>query len=335
MKIALLGAGAWGTGLAVRLATGAGARHPIGISLWARNPDQAEQMASTRTNTRYLPGITLPQALEVTSDLESALRGTDYVIAAVPTGGFRGLLRQLRELKVEAPLIWLCKGFETGTMKLPHTVLAEEWPGHKQTGALSGPSFAQEVAQGQPVALTLASSNEAFARQAALDLHGPAMRIYSSSDVVGVEVGGALKNVIAIAAGVSDGLGFGYNTRAALITRGLAEMTRLGVHLGGRMETFMGLSGLGDLILTCTGDLSRNRQVGLRLARGQSLEGILRELGHTAEGVTTAPEVCRLAEQQGVEMPITDAVRRLLAHEITPQGAVAALLQRELKDEAV
>ncbi len=333
MKIAVLGAGAWGTGLAVRLA--AGSEAAPAVVLWARNPEQAEQMASARSNARYLPGIALPETLAVTADLATALDGADYAIAAVPTGGFRGLLRQLRELGARVPLVWLCKGFEAGTMKLPHTVLAEEWPGQAEAGALSGPSFAQEVAQGQPVALTLASSNEAFARRAAADLHGPALRIYSSSDVVGVEVGGALKNVIAIAAGVSDGLGFGYNTRAALITRGLAEMTRLGVHLGGRMETFMGLSGLGDLILTCTGDLSRNRQVGLRLAKGQSLEAILRELGHTAEGVTTAPEVCRLAAQQGVEMPITDAVRRLLAQEITPREAVAALLRREQKAEAV
>lgn len=329
MKIAVLGAGAWGTGLAVRWAGTAQ------VTLWARNPAQVAEMQASRLNARYLPGAALPEPLDLSSDLLQAVSGADYLIAAVPTSGFRSLLQQLRELDCRVPLIWLCKGFEAGSMKLPHTVLAETWPEQAQAGVLSGPSFAQEVAAGQPVALTLAAADEDFARQAAQDMHGAALRIYSSSDVIGVEIGGALKNVIAIAAGVCDGLGFGYNARAALITRGLAEMTRLGLKLGGRMETFMGLSGLGDLILTCTADLSRNRQVGLRLAQGQSLEGILRELGHIAEGVTTAREVCRLAQELAVEMPIADAVRRLLDSELTPKEAVAALLNRHLKDEGV
>lgn len=329
MKIAVLGAGAWGTGLAIRLAGSAE------VVLWARNPEQVAEMQAARSNARYLPGIDFPSALALSSTLAEAVDGADYLIAAVPTAGFRGLLRALRAIPANAPLIWLCKGFETGTMKPMHTVLDEEWPGHGRAGLLSGPSFAQEVAHGQPVALTLAAADEAFARQAAQDLSGPALRLYSSTDVTGVEVGGALKNVMAIAAGVSDGLSFGANARAALMTRGLAEITRLGVHLGGRRETFMGLSGLGDLILTCTGDLSRNRQVGLKLARGESLEGILRDLGHTAEGVTTVVEVDRLAQELGVEMPITAAVRQLLAQELTPKEAVAALLGRELKDESV
>ncbi|TCS71882.1 glycerol 3-phosphate dehydrogenase (NAD(P)+) [Sulfuritortus calidifontis] len=329
MKIAVLGAGAWGTGLAVRWAGSAQ------VTLWARNPEHLAAMRASRCNERYLPNVALPEALGLASDLAEAVRGVDYLVAAVPSAGFRGLLQQLAELRCRLPLVWLCKGFEAGSMKLPHAVLAEAWAGRGPAGVLSGPSFAQEVAAGQPAALTLAAADEAFARRAAQDLHAPALRLYSSSDVIGVEIGGALKNVIAIAAGVSDGLGFGHNARAALVTRGLAEMTRLGLKLGGRMETFMGLSGLGDLILTCTGDLSRNRQVGLRLAQGQSLEGILRELGHIAEGVTTAREACRLAGELSIEMPIADAVRRLLDSELTPKEAVAALLNREQKDEGV
>ncbi|MDR3394562.1 MAG: NAD(P)-dependent glycerol-3-phosphate dehydrogenase [Parasulfuritortus sp.] len=326
MKIAVLGAGAWGTALAVHLADGAE------VWLWTRNPEHAQRMVRDGVNDRYLPGFSLT-GLSVTASLTDAIQAADYLIAAVPTSGFRDLLRQLRLARVDAPLIWLCKGFETGTMKLPHEVLAEEWPEHADVAALSGPSFAQEVAAGQPVALTVASHNAVFARQAAQDLHRARMRLYSSHDLVGVEVGGAVKNVIAIAAGISDGLGFGLNARAALITRGLAEVSRLGLRLGGRQDTFMGLSGMGDLILTCTGDLSRNRRVGLKLAGGESLEGILRELGHVAEGVTTAREVSRLARELSVEMPITEAVRGILDQEMPPREAVAALLNREIKDE--
>lgn len=324
MKIAVLGAGAWGTALAIGLVGEAG------VTLWTRNPEHARQMQQDGSNARYLPGIPL-RDLAVTADLAAATDGADYLISAVPTSGFRDLLRQLRG--TASPLIWLCKGFETGTMKLPHQVAAEEWPGRTDVAALSGPSFAQEVAAGQPAALTLAAGDGDFARRAAHDLHRPRLRLYSSNDLAGVEVGGALKNVIAIAAGISDGLGFGLNARAALLTRGLAEISRLGLSLGGRQETFMGLSGMGDLILTCTGDLSRNRRVGLRLAQGESLEGILRELGHVAEGVTTAREVSRLAHALGVEMPIAEAVRRILDQDLPPREAVAALLNRGLRDE--
>jgi len=326
MKIALLGAGAWGTALAIRLADEAE------VHLWTRNPDHAAKMIGSGVNDRYLPGYSL-SGLAVGADLAEACTKADYLIAAVPTTGFRDLLRQLRLAGIRAPLIWLCKGFEPGTMKLSHEVLEEEWPGHTQAAALSGPSFAQEVAAGQPAALTIASFEAEFARQAAQDLHRSRLRIYSSHDLIGVEVGGAVKNVIAIAAGISDGLGFGLNARAALITRGLAEISRLGLRLGGRADTFMGLSGMGDLILTCTGDLSRNRNVGLKLAQGESLEGILRELGHVAEGVTTAREVARLAHEMGVEMPITEAVREIIVQELPPKEAVSALLNREIKDE--
>ncbi len=327
MKLCVLGAGAWGTGIAIRLTEHA---H---VYLWARNPEQVRAMRVDRVNSRHLPAVPLPDALQVTNDLSEATAEADYLISAVPTGGFRSLLRQLRAAGATRPLIWLCKGFEGGSMKLPHQVVAEEWPAEVPSAVLSGPSFALEVARGLPAALTLASTDAEFARRAAAALHTSTLRPYSSTDVIGVEVGGAVKNVIAIAAGVSDGLQFGLNARAALITRGLAEMTRLGVHLGGEPKTFMGLSGVGDLILTCTGDLSRNRQVGLRLAAGSGLEAILRELDHVAEGVTSAREVRRLAHELRVDMPITETVCRMLDGELSPQQAVAVLLNRGLKDE--
>jgi glycerol-3-phosphate dehydrogenase (NAD(P)+) len=327
MNVAVLGAGAWGTALAIHLAD------QPGVGLWTRNPEHAEAMARERVNSRYLPACPLPDSLRIHASLAGAVADAHYLIAATPSTGFRDLLRRLREIGATQPLVWLCKGFEAGTMKLLHQVVEEEWPADIPVAALSGPSFAQEVAAGQPAALTLAAFDAAFARRVTQDLRRPRLRLYSSSDVIGVEVGGAVKNVIAIAAGVADGLGFGLNARAALLTRGLAEITRLGVRLGGRQETFMGLSGMGDLILTCTGDLSRNRRVGLQLAGGDSLEAILRHLGHVAEGVTTTREVARLATRLGVEMPITEAVRGILDQELPPREAVAALLGRDLKDE--
>ncbi|HRH81942.1 MAG TPA: NAD(P)H-dependent glycerol-3-phosphate dehydrogenase [Thiobacillaceae bacterium] len=329
MKVAVLGAGAWGTALAARLAAQAE------TWLWARNPELVGAMASGRVNGRYLPDTRLPDALRISADLAAATAGADYLISAVPTGGFRDLLQRLRALDAPGGIVWLCKGFEGGTGKLAHEVLAEAWPGHPPAAALSGPSFAKEVAAGLPTALTVASENAEFAHRAARDLHSGYLRLYSSTDVGGVEIGGAVKNVIAIAAGVSDGLNFGLNARAALIARGLAEMTRLGLKLGGRLETFLGLSGVGDLILTCTGDLSRNRQVGLRLARGMTLPDILEELHHVAEGVTTAREIDQLAEKLAVEMPITRTVRRILDRELSPREAVAALMNREIRDEGV
>ena len=329
MGIAVLGAGAWGTALAIRLAGHADVR------LWTRSPDHARAMAAERDNRRYLPGIALPATLTPESDLSIAIQSADLLVAGVPSNGFRPLLQTLRGLGTTQPLVWLCKGLETGSRKLPHEVLAETWPDHPPAAVLSGPSFAKEVAQGLPAALTVASPDAELARAVARQLHDPKLRLYASTDVVGVELGGAVKNVIAIAAGIADGLGFGLNARAALVTRGLAELTRLGLKLGGRPETFMGLSGMGDLILTCTGDLSRNRQLGLRLAAGESLEGALRELGHVAEGATTAIEVAALARELGVEMPITDAVAQILRQEMPPREAVAALLARDLKDESV
>jgi len=327
MKFGVLGAGAWGTALAIRLA------HRTPVLLWTRSADHAQALKETGSNQRYLPGFTFPADLHVTANLAEATANVDGLICAVPSNGFRTLVVALRDLNVRCPLIWLCKGFETGSRKLPHQVLNEAWPDHPSAAVLSGPSFAQEVAKGLPAALTVASIDMDFARQLAQALHDPKLRLYASTDVVGVELGGALKNVIAIAAGISDGLGFGLNARAALVTRGLAELTRMGLKLGGRPETFMGLSGMGDLILTCTGDLSRNRRLGMHLAAGESLEGALRELGHVAEGATTALEAAQLADELGVETPITSTVAQLLKQEIPPREAVTALLARELKDE--
>ena len=327
MKLAVLGAGAWGTALAAQW-TGQHA-----VTLWGRDPKQLAAIRSEHRNTRYLPDCTLPEALDATSDLGAALAGADLVVIAVPSSGLRSTLAALAQHASLPPLVWVCKGFEPGSRKLPHQLIAELLPAQTRTAVLSGPSFALEVARGHPTALTLASRDPELAHTLAAALSSHRLRIYAHDDVVGVEVGGAVKNVIAIAAGICDGLELGLNARAALITRGLAEMTRLGVRLGGHAETFMGLSGLGDLILTTTGDLSRNRQVGLRLARGQSLDTILAELGHVAEGVTTAREVDALAHEIGVEMPITHGVCQMLFDGLSAREVVDALLNREIKSE--
>ena len=329
MNISVLGAGAWGTALAVALA----GRHDV--TLWARDPAQIAAMVAAHSNTRYLPGIAFPSGLALSADLAAAIAGAELILVATPSGAFRSVLKQLAALNSRAALVWVCKGFESGTMKLPHQVAQEELPDSTPRGVLSGPSFAQEVAAGLPTALTLASATPDAMRAAAAALHGGRLRVYTSTDVIGVELGGALKNVIAIAAGISDGLHFGHNARAALITRSVAEITRLGLALGGQLETFMGLTGMGDLILTCTGDLSRNRQTGLRLASGDSLESVLRGLGHVAEGVTTAREVDRLATQLGVDMPITHAVCRVLYDGVPPGVVVDELLGRDRKAEGL
>ena len=327
MKLAVLGAGAWGTALAASWAP----HHDV--TLWGRNAADLDAMRENRINTPYLPNCTLPDTLRFNADFDGVVRDAELLVIAVPTGGLRATLAALATRPTLPPLVWVCKGFEPGSRKLPHQLIAELLPAHSAVGVLSGPSFAQEVAQGYPTALTLASHNSALAQRLAGALSGQRLRIYAHDDVVGVEVGGALKNVIAIAAGICDGLQLGHNARAALITRGLAEMTRLGVRLGGHFETFMGLSGLGDLILTTTGDLSRNRQVGLRLARGQALDTILNELGHVAEGVTTAREAAALASELGVDMPITRAVCQMLFEGLPAAQAVETLLNRVIKAE--
>ena len=306
-RLAVLGAGAWGTALAIAVSR---QQPPV---LWARHEAQVADMAARRENARYLPGEPFPDALALTSDLDAALEHADLILIATPIAGLRATLTAVCERRpVPPPGLWACKGFEADSGLLPGVPY----------GALSGPSFAREVARGQPTAITLASDDSAFAIATAARLHCPRFRVYANDDLIGVEVGGAVKNVMAIAAGVSDGLGFGHNARAALITRGLSEITRLATALGGKPATLMGLAGLGDLLLTTTGDLSRNRQVGLKLAEGKPLEQVLLELGHVAEGVPTTREVQAKAERLGVDMPITAAVCAMLFHGKAPMQGV-------------
>lgn len=327
MNIAVIGAGAWGSALAISLA----AHHRV--TLCARDARQVEAMRAARCNQRYLPDIQFPGNLQLTADFAEALAAADLAIVAVPTAALRSVLRQLASLSHRVDVVWLCKGFEAETAKLPHQVVAEVLPPAWSCGVLSGPSFAQEVARGLPTALTFAAADEVFALRTAQGLHHKRLRIYASNDVVGVEVGGAVKNVMALATGICDGMGLGLNARAALMTRGLAEISRLGLKLGGRSETLSGLSGAGDLILTCTGDLSRNRQVGLLLAQGHGLPEILQQIGHVAEGVYTAREVHRLARQLDVAMPICDAVYRILYRQAGAAEVVSDLLDRAPQPE--
>jgi glycerol-3-phosphate dehydrogenase (NAD(P)+) len=322
----VLGAGAWGTAIAAVLSA------RLEVALWARDSAQAEAICASRYNQRYLPGVALPAPLAVTSDLARALEGAALVLAATPVAGLREILKNI---SAGVSLVWLGKGFEEGTGLLPHEIAAQTMGESARCGALSGPSFAAEVARGLPCALTLASLDAAFARETAAILHGGRMRVYYSTDLVGVEIGGAVKNVMAIATGISDGLGLGLNARAALITRGLAEMARLGAAMGGSAETLFGLAGAGDLILTATGDLSRNRRVGLELAQGKPLHDILANLGHVAEGVRSAKEVARLAKAKGVDMPVSDAVSAVLEGRLSPGAAVQSLLARDPKREAL
>ncbi|MEM5341859.1 NAD(P)H-dependent glycerol-3-phosphate dehydrogenase [Paraburkholderia azotifigens] len=332
MKVAVLGAGAWGTALAGHLA----ARHDT--VLWARDAALIAELSTSHENARYLAGVALPSTLRFEADLDAALSHAladdALCVVATPVAGLRAMLRTMRDMgKVPAHFVWLCKGFEAESQLLPHQVVAQELSGHGSNGPLSGPSFAREVGQGLPVALTVASASAACRERTVAAFHHGAMRIYSGDDVVGVEVGGAVKNVLAIATGIADGLGLGLNARAALITRGLAEMSRLGAALGGRAETFTGLTGLGDLILTATGDLSRNRTVGMQLASGRSLDDILNALGHVAEGVRCARGVLSIAQSHAIEMPITEAVCDVLFNGIAPRDAVSALLRRDAKAE--
>ena len=328
MNITLLGAGAWGTALAISLSR----RHPV--MLWSRDAKAIETMRATRQNARYLPGMALPEAIRMSADLSEAVahaRG-GLLIIATSVSGLRPMAVALAQHDPEG-LVWLCKGFEEGSALLPHQVVQQVLGDALPAGALSGPSFALEVARGLPCALTIGSSSHALRAQVVAAVHGGSMRVYSTDDITGVEVGGAVKNILAIATGIADGLGLGMNARAALITRGLAEISRLGTALGGRNETFMGLTGVGDLILTCTGDLSRNRRVGLGLAAGKSLPTIIGELGHVAEGVRCVQAVRSLAVQQQIDMPIVEAVARVLFDGDTPSRAIEQLLAREARAE--
>ncbi len=326
MNLTVLGAGAWGTALAAS----ACARQRT--QLWARDAAQASAMRRERRNARYLPEAALPEALEVTDDFDAAIAHArdGLIVIATPMAGLEEMLRRVPA--DAAGVLWLCKGFQQGRGRLGHEIARDVAPALR-CGVLSGPSFALEVARGQPTALVAASSDAALAERAVEAFHGDGLRVYTSADPVGVEVGGAVKNVMAIATGIADGMALGLNARAALITRGLAEMTRLGVALGARAETFMGLSGLGDLVLTTTGELSRNRRVGLLLAGGKPLAQILAELGHVAEGVLSAPTVLRRAQGLGVAMPITEAVVGVLKGRITPAQALALLMGREARAE--
>lgn len=331
MQISLIGAGAWGTAMAM-----AASRHPAGhqVHLHVRDEAQAAAMRATGENARYLPGVKLPASIRISSGPLStfiASGGADrLVVVATPVAGLRGVLTTLAGL--DDPVAWLCKGFEAGTGLMPHEVQAQVAPG-LQAGALSGPSFALEVAREQPTALVAASPHARVRDAMVQAFHGPSLRVYANHDMVGVEVGGAVKNVLAIATGLCDGLHLGLNARAALITRGLAEMTRLGMALGAQADTFMGLSGLGDLVLTATGDLSRNRKVGLLLAQGQTLDQAVSSLGHVAEGVYSARTVMQRAQKLGVDMPITAAVVALLDGQCSAQTAVQALMGRDPKGE--
>ena len=320
-SLAILGAGAWGTALAIKLSS------RFGVRLWARDAAQVAALQSARRNGRYLPGFLLPATITATDNLDAAVDGAECVVIATPVGALATVLAALP--RRDQPLVWLCKGFvfDGDVPRLPHDVVRERHDGN--WGLLSGPSFAQEVAAHAPTALTLASADLDFAQTWAARLRDDTLRIYPTDDVAGVEVGGAVKNVLAIATGICDGLKLGDNARAALITRGLAELARLAEPMGGRRETLMGLSGLGDLVLTCTGALSRNRSVGLLLAAGRSLATIQQEIGHVAEGVFAARAVHRLATEHGIEMPIGEAVYSVLYEGLAPREAVSALLRRE------
>jgi glycerol-3-phosphate dehydrogenase (NAD(P)+) len=327
VKLAILGAGAWGSALSVSFC----ARHEV--SLWTRSPADREHLERERAS-RYLPEVKLPPAVRVGQDLAPTLAAADLVIVATATTGLRETLAAVKAVSGAPALLWACKGFETASRALPHEVVSEALPEASRVGALSGPSFALEVARGQPTAVVLASRDGAFAAATAAALNSARLRIYSSEDLVGVELGGALKNVIAIAAGICDGLGLGRNARAALVTRGLAEISRLGVAMGGRPETLSGLAGLGDLVLTCTGELSRNRAVGVRLADGKALDAVLADLGHVSEGVASARAALERARANAVQMPITEAVCAVLFEGLAPREAVQQLLARDPRPEA-
>lgn len=327
--ITLLGAGSWGTALAIQFA-----RTGREVRLWGRDPGHLAALERDRCNRRYLPDAPFPQSLRVEADLDQALLGSVDVLIAVPSRGFRPLLQQLRpRLQSGMRLAWATKGFEQGSGKLPHEiateVLGERWP----IAVLSGPTFAREVGAGLPTAMTVASPDEAFAAAIAHSISGLNFRAYTSNDVIGVEVGGAVKNVLAIGAGIADGMGYGANTRIALITRGLAEMTRLGEALGARRETFMGLAGLGDLVLTCTDNQSRNRRFGMALAAGQSVEAALRGIHQVVEGYAAARAVHEVAARMKIEMPICEAAYRVLYAGLPIKEAVQALMAREIRPE--
>ncbi len=329
LKVAVLGAGSWGTALAALIA-----RHGHRVVLWGRDANIVSAIEKRHENPHYLPGIVLPGALHASTDLAAALQDADLVLVVVPSHAFTDTLRALAPLRpLQAGVAWATKGFEPGSGRFLHEVAADVLGPDVPVAVITGPSFAKEVALGLPTALTVHSDQPAFAQSVADVLHGPTFRVYTGSDMRGAELGGAMKNVLAVATGAADGMNLGLNARTGLITRGLNEMLRLNAAIGGRAETLMGLAGLGDLVLTCTGELSRNRRLGLELGRGRSLEDAVREIGQVVESVQTADEVMRQAERHGVELPISSVVQRVLHGELTPTQAMQQLLAREQKAE--
>jgi glycerol-3-phosphate dehydrogenase (NAD(P)+) len=327
-RVAVIGAGSWGTALAVLLC-----RNGHGVTLWGHEAEHIARLEAERENRAFLPGVALPESLQPVATLERALDGATAILVVVPSQFFAETLRQMSALMPTGlGIAWATKGFEPGTGRLLHEV-ARDLCGARDLGVLSGPSFAAEVARGLPTAVTVAASRPAFSARIAALVHGERFRAYTHDDLIGVQVGGAAKNVLAIATGIADGLGFGANTRAALITRGLTELIRLGMALGARRETFMGLAGLGDLVLTCTDDQSRNRRLGLALAKGQSAADAMAAIGQEVEGVVTARAVHAIAARQGVEMPISEQVHAVLYEGRTPQDATRRLLERAGKAE--
>ena len=328
-SVAVLGAGSWGTALAALIA-----RHCGGAVVWGRDAEVIAAIDARHENPRYLPGIVLPDGVRATTDLNQALHGVDLVLVVVPSHAFAETLHLLAPHRPScAGVAWATKGFEPGSGRFLHEVAGAILGSTVPLAVVTGPSFAKEVAIGLPTALTVHSDDAAFAQSVADVLHGPAFRAYTGNDMLGAELGGAMKNVLAVATGVSDGMQLGLNARAGLITRGLNEMLRLSAAIGAQPETLMGLAGLGDLVLTCTGDLSRNRRLGLALGRGQSLRDAVREIGQVVESVQTADEVMRQAEKHGIELPISSAVRAVLHGEITPSDGLRQLLAREQKAE--
>jgi glycerol-3-phosphate dehydrogenase (NAD(P)+) len=330
-RVAVLGAGSWGTALALLLA-----RNGHDVRLWGHDPEEVAPLCRERENRRYLPGVPFPARLNAGADLVEALAGVELALVAVPSHAYGATLARLRPLlPATAGFAWATKGLEHGSGRFLHEVTLEALGRDRSAAVISGPSFAVEVARGLPTAVTVAAWDVTHARRVATVLHGSNLRAYTSSDVIGVELGGAVKNVLAIAAGIADGLGFGANARAALITRGLAEMVRLGVAVGGQRETFMGLAGIGDLVLTCTDDQSRNRRFGLAIGRGDSAEAASAAIGQVVEGAATVREIRRLAQRHGVELPITEQVDAVLYHGQSPRRAVENLLARDPKPEGV
>ena len=328
-RVTVLGAGSWGTALAALTA-----RHGCPTTLWGRDADCVAAIDREHRNPRYLPDLALPDALRATTDLAATLRDAELVLVVVPSHAFAETLRALAPHRpAAAGVAWATKGFEPGSGRFLHEVAGEVLGDGVPLAVVTGPSFAKEVAAGLPTALTVHSDTPAFAQSVADVLHGPAFRAYTGDDMLGAELGGAMKNVLAVATGVADGMNLGLNARAGLITRGLNEMLRLNQAIGGKAETLMGLAGLGDLVLTCTGDLSRNRRLGLALGRGQSIEDAVRAIGQVVESVQTADEVMRQAHRYGIELPISSAVQSVLHGDITPTDGLRQLLAREQKPE--